>query len=205
MTALVSVSSHNYYWLPELLPTNRYWVLPGKASILKFWIQHIKQKENIDTTKARKTMPSIHATSLLLASRIVLGTTHGNVTCKKPTLGRNAQRWAKYYNHRLDEFTFVMYQRFMKRTCRIQNPDIPRAGRVGAPGGAAGRGRARLGANRIIRPGNKSPPFPPRHRRNVASTSLQKHELMNFKKWFDVPVLEVELTRMPNLKQALKG
>jgi len=28
---------------------------------------------------------------------------------------------------------------------------------------------------------------------------------MNFKKWFDVPVLEVELTRMPNLKQALKG
>ena len=29
--------------------------------------------------------------------------------------------------------------------------------------------------------------------------------LMTFKKWFDVPVLEVELTRMPNLKQALKG
>ena len=28
-------------------------------------------------------------------------------------------------------------------TCRIQNPDIPRAGRVGAAhGGAAGRGRA---------------------------------------------------------------
>ena len=62
------------------------------------------------------------------------------------------------------------------RTCRIQNPDIPWAGRVGALGGAAGRGRARLGANRIIRPGNKSPPYPPRHRRNVASMSLQKHE-----------------------------
>ena len=31
-----------------------------------------------------------------------------------------------------------------------------------------------------------------------------KH-LMKFKKWFDVPVLEAELTRMPNLKQALKG
>ena len=29
--------------------------------------------------------------------------------------------------------------------------------------------------------------------------------LMTFKKWIDVPVLEVELTRMPNLKQALKG
>ena len=61
-------------------------------------------------------------------------------------------------------------------TCRFQNPDIPRAGKVGAPGGAARRGRARLGANRTIRPGNKSPPFPLRHRRNVASTSLQKHD-----------------------------
>ena len=42
--------------------------------------------------------------------------------------------------------------------CRIQNPDIPRSGRsgrVGEPGGAARRGRARLGANRTIRPGNK--------------------------------------------------
>ena len=29
--------------------------------------------------------------------------------------------------------------------------------------------------------------------------------VMNFKKWFDVPVLEVDLTRMPNLKQALGG
>ena len=61
-------------------------------------------------------------------------------------------------------------------TCRIQNPDIPRAGRVGAPGGAAGRGQARLGANRTIRPGNKSPPIFPRDRRHVASKSLQKHE-----------------------------
>ena len=57
-----------------------------------------------------------------------------------------------------------------------KNPDIPRAGLVGAPGGAAERGRARLGANRIIRSGNKSPPFLPRRRRNVASMSPQKHE-----------------------------
>ena len=73
--------------------------------------------------------------------------------------------------------TFI-YRHFqtVKSTCRIQNPDIPRAGRVGAPGGAAGRGRAKLGANKIIRPGNKSPPHTPRHRRNVASTFLQKHE-----------------------------
>ena len=55
-------------------------------------------------------------------------------------------------------------------------PDIPRAGRVGAPGGAAVRGRAILGANRTIRPRIKSPPYPPRHRRNIAPTSFQKHE-----------------------------
>ena len=61
-------------------------------------------------------------------------------------------------------------------TCRIQNPDIPRAGRVGAPGGATGRGRARLGADRTSRPGNKGPLYLPRHRLNVASTSFQKHE-----------------------------
>ena len=35
--------------------------------------------------------------------------------------------------------------------------------------------------------------------------SEQLFTVMNFKKWFDVPVLEVELTKMPNLKQALKG
>ena len=29
--------------------------------------------------------------------------------------------------------------------------------------------------------------------------------LMNFKKWFDVPVFEVDVTRMPDLKQALGG
>ena len=32
----------------------------------------------------------------------------------------------------------------------MQNPDIPRTGRVGESGAAAGRGRARLGANGII-------------------------------------------------------
>ena len=35
--------------------------------------------------------------------------------------------------------------------------------------------------------------------------SITADNLMNFKKLFDVPVLEVEPTRMPNLKQALKG
>ena len=32
-------------------------------------------------------------------------------------------------------------------TCRIQKPDMPRAGRIGAHGGVAGRGRAGLFAN----------------------------------------------------------
>ena len=42
-------------------------------------------------------------------------------------------------------------------TCRFQNPDTPRAGRLGAHGGAAGRGRARLGANSTVRSGDKGP------------------------------------------------
>ena len=56
-------------------------------------------------------------------------------------------------------------------TCRIQNPDIPRAGRVGAPGGAAGRGQARLNANRIIRPGKKKVN---RSRQGVEEPSFQR-------------------------------
>ena len=55
-------------------------------------------------------------------------------------------------------------------TCRIQNPDIPRAGRVGALGGAAGQGRARLGANRIIRPVKKVYRTP----QGIEKTSLQR-------------------------------
>ena len=53
-------------------------------------------------------------------------------------------------------------------TGRVQNPDIPRAGRVRAHGGAAGQGRAGMDANRIVRPGDKLPSHPPKRRRNVA-------------------------------------
>ena len=54
--------------------------------------------------------------------------------------------------------------------CRIQNPDKPRAGRVGAHGGVGQnwRGRAELNAYRIVRPGNKGPSYPPKHREHVA-------------------------------------
>ena len=52
-------------------------------------------------------------------------------------------------------------------TCRVQNPNIPPAGRVWAHGGAAGRGRAGRDADRTVRPGNKRPSYPPRHRRRL--------------------------------------
>ena len=39
-------------------------------------------------------------------------------------------------------------------TCRVQNPDIPRACRVEMHGGVAGRSRAGLFANRSVRLGN---------------------------------------------------
>ena len=56
----------------------------------------------------------------------------------------------------------------LNRICRIQNPDIPRAGRVGAHGGVAGRGRAGLFANRTVRLGNNPSSHSPKHRRHVA-------------------------------------
>ena len=53
-------------------------------------------------------------------------------------------------------------------TYRVQNPDIPRTGRVGAHGGVAGRGWAGLGANRTVRLGDKRSSHTPKHRRHVA-------------------------------------
>ena len=41
------------------------------------------------------------------------------------------------------------------QTCRIQNPNIPRAGRVGVHSEVAGRGRSGLDANRRVRLGDK--------------------------------------------------
>ena len=53
-------------------------------------------------------------------------------------------------------------------TCRIQNPDIPRAGRVEAHRGVAGRSRAGLDANKTVRPRDKPTSYLPKHRRHVA-------------------------------------
>ena len=50
----------------------------------------------------------------------------------------------------------------------------------GAPGGAAGRGQARLSANGIVCPDNKSPASLPRHRGNIVSTSFQRQEQADF-------------------------
>ena len=47
------------------------------------------------------------------------------------------------------------------------NPDIPRAGRVGAHGGAAGRSRAGRAADRTVRPGDGHPSYLPRHRIHI--------------------------------------
>ena len=49
-------------------------------------------------------------------------------------------------------------------TCRIQNPDIPRAGRGGpsTAGGGAGRGGAGRDADGSVRPGYNRPSGPPK-------------------------------------------
>ena len=63
---------------------------------------------------------------------------------------------------------YEIYDCNKKLICRVQNPDIPRAGRLAAHGGVAGRGRAGLGANRIVRLGHEPPSYRPKHRRHVA-------------------------------------
>ena len=77
--------------------------------------------------------------------------------------------WVIYKEFERDDATtdHIAYGHF-ERTCRIQNPYISQAGRVGAHGGAAGRSRAELGANRTVGLGNTSPLYPPRDRINVA-------------------------------------
>ena len=62
---------------------------------------------------------------------------------------------------RLDELL-----NFFRSTCRVQNRDIPRAGRVRAHGGMAWRGRAGLDANKIGRLGDTPPSHPPEHRKH---------------------------------------
>ena len=52
-------------------------------------------------------------------------------------------------------------------TCRFQNLDIPRAGRVGALGRVTGRRRPGLFANRTVRLRNNPFSHPPKHRRQV--------------------------------------
>ena len=62
--------------------------------------------------------------------------------------------------------------------CRVQNPDIPRAGRVGMHGGVAGQSRAVLFANRTVRLGNNpsshSPKASKKRRLNVSPEAQNK-------------------------------
>ena len=66
------------------------------------------------------------------------------------------------------------------KACRIQNPDIPRAGRVGAAhGGAAGRGGAgqdRTPTDRFDQKTSVPRTFQVQHRRQLSWTSFQKHK-----------------------------
>ena len=60
------------------------------------------------------------------------------------------------------------------QTCRVQNPDIPRAGR-----GRAAHGRAGRDVDGSARPGDICPSCPPGYRRQLSRTSLRKHEQSN--------------------------
>ena len=69
----------------------------------------------------------------------------------------------------------------VESTCRVQNPDIPRAGLVGAHGGEAGQDQARMFANRIVRLGNNPSshsPKPSKTRRLNVSPEAQTSESM---------------------------
>ena len=64
-------------------------------------------------------------------------------------------------------------------TCRVQKPEHTTggSGRGGARrGGRAGRGRAGRDADGSVRPGDNRPSYPPRHRRQLSRTSIQKHD-----------------------------
>ena len=54
------------------------------------------------------------------------------------------------------------------RTYRVVHANISRANRDGAHGGATGRDRSGLDADRTVRPGNKLSSYPPRHREHIA-------------------------------------
>ena len=62
---------------------------------------------------------------------------------------------------------------------RSKNSNIPQAGQIRAPSGAAKRCPARLIANRTILPGKKCPLYYPKKREKVASLSFQRHEKQN--------------------------
>ena len=66
------------------------------------------------------------------------------------------------------------------KTCRVQNPDIPRMGRIGAHGGVAKRGGAELFANRTVRLGNNPSSHFPKHEKHIAGTSPQTHDQAKF-------------------------
>ena len=64
-------------------------------------------------------------------------------------------------------------------TCRVQNPDIPRAGCIWVHGWVAGQGRAGLFCNGIVRPEKNQSWHSPKHGK-IAWTSPQKQSQVKF-------------------------
>ena len=64
-----------------------------------------------------------------------------------------------YGKKKQDSFNRSVFESFFELKTQTSS-GLGVAGRVGAPGGAAGRGQARLRANRTIRPGNKRSTVP---------------------------------------------
>ena len=123
---------------------------------------------------------------------------HGRVGAEWRTVGRRGGASARRdadWSLCLGENIFLILQSFQgtvdncpeqlfkstnKRNSYLSNPKPGHttggSGRGARRGARAGPSRIECQPNRTVRPGNTSPLYSPKHRRNVASTSPQKHE-----------------------------
>ena len=99
--------------------------------------------------------------------RVLASTGFGHWTNK---VVRHACRsfFVKFKVHSYKNVRVLSNENTFQSTCQVQKPDIPRAGRIRAHGGVAGRGWAGLNANRTVRLGDNPFLYHPKHRRHVA-------------------------------------